>query len=233
MKGESGQEEILHLFREAGAFIGDDHFVYDSGRHGPVYVNKDAIFANTHTVAGLGKAIAKHFHWRGAEYEVVVGPEKGGIILSQWVAYHSCREGHDVLAAFAEKEEPEAGLLYREFGYAEPPKQRFVFRPSYRRLLSGRKVLVVEDVLTTGGTVNRVVGALQALECEVVGVGVLVNREGVTAEDCSEVPHLYSLIDLRLTTWSGEECPLCREGRPVNLDYGKGGEFLARQARAS
>jgi orotate phosphoribosyltransferase len=185
-----------------GAIIRDSHVVYTSGRHGAAYVNKDAIYPDTTAVAELCGLMADAA--RPLRAEVVCGPALGGIILSQWVGHHL-----GLPAVYAEKEG--AGMALRR---------------GYDRLVRGRRVLIVEDVLNTGGSVEQTMAAVGAAGGEVVGVSALCNRGGITAAALG-APALHALLDVRLDSWPGAACPLCRDGVPVNVDVGKGREFLA------
>ena len=132
---------------------------------------------------------------------------------AQWTAHHlTQRTGRDVLAVYAEEEIDEQG-------------KRRVFRRGYDDLVRGRRVLVVEDILTTGGSVRMVVDAVQQAGGTVVGVGALCNRGAITAEQL-HAPRLYALSDIPLESWAAEECPLCRSGVPVNTRIGKGAAFV-------
>jgi orotate phosphoribosyltransferase len=100
-----------------------------------------------------------------------------------------------------------------------------IFRRGYDALVAGRRVLVVEDILTTGGSARTVVQAVEKAGGTVVGVAALCNRGGVTA-DLLGSPQLYSLASVPLESWSAEECPLCASGVPVNTRLGKGAAFV-------
>ncbi len=91
-----------------------------------------------------------------------------------------------------------------------------------------KKVLVVEDILTTGGSVKKVVEATRAIGSTVIGVGALCNRGGVTAKELGEVPQLFALINVQLDAWDEKACPLCAKKIPINTEVGKGQEFLAK-----
>jgi len=230
------------------------HFVYASGKHGEFYVNKDALYAFPSVVAELCADIAQHFYINGigVDYDVVVGPEKGGIILSQWVAYNSVpfihREDPTIHAVYAEKEilairQLKGGmsiLLVDDQG-SENVWQgeiyqtlmvdtgKFVIKRGYDKLVAGKKVLIVEDVLTTGGSVKKVVEAVRAIGGEVVAVAALCNRGKVTSQMIGDVPELFSLINLDLQMYDETDCPLCQNNIPVNTNVGKGKEFLAKK----
>ena len=189
-----------------GGILTGRHVVYTSGRHGSAYVNKDAVYPHTARVAELCALLAESVRELGAE--VVCGPALGGIILSQWTAHHL-----GALAVFAEKL-PEGGLGLRR---------------GYDRLVAGRRVVVVEDVLNTGGSVREAVAAVCGAGGEVVAVAALCNRGGLTPA-ALDVPHLRALMELSLESWDAALCPLCRDGVPIDTDVGKGREFLAAKA---
>jgi orotate phosphoribosyltransferase len=101
-----------------------------------------------------------------------------------------------------------------------------MIKRGYDKFLPGRKVLIVEDVLTTGGSVRKVIELAKNLKAHVAGVGALCNRGGITQESL-QVPLFFPLLTVDLASWSAEECPLCKKGVPINTQVGKGKEFLA------
>jgi len=204
--------EIINILEKRSALIRDSHIVYTSGRHGCAYVNKDAIYPDTHAVSSLCRILASHF--TGLQPTVVAAPAIGGVILAQWLAHH-LSEGmrSTVLAVYAEKNLNEG----------------FDFRRGYDKIIEGARVLIAEDILTTGGSVSAVVRAVRSCGGEVVGVGALCNRGAVTAAHIGFPPELYSLIEIPLESWTAEECPLCAQGVPINTEVGKGRDFIAQR----
>ena len=95
--------KILQIFADVGAIVTDSHFVYSSGRHSSVYVNKDALYLHTDVIATLCQEMARPYD--ADQIDVVVGPILGGIVLSQWVAHHlnTRRSSGETLAVYAEK----------------------------------------------------------------------------------------------------------------------------------
>src|SRR5215475_4547785 len=95
---------IMQIFADVGAVVSDSHFVYSSGRHSSVYVNKDALYLHTGVISTLCQEIAHPYD--ADQIDVVVGPILGGIVLSQWVAHHlsTKRSSGETLAVYAEKE---------------------------------------------------------------------------------------------------------------------------------
>jgi orotate phosphoribosyltransferase len=212
-KGECmNQRAVLQILERVGAVITDSHIVYTSGKHGEAYVNKDAVYPHTEDISRLCSAIAQCYV--DDSVQAVIAPAIGGVILSQWTAHHlSLMNGGDVLALYAEKSECGDG---------------FVIKRGYDKLVAGKNVLVVEDVLTTGGSARKVVEATRALGGNVVGLGVLCNRGGVTARDVADVPRLTALVKIAFDSWEEADCPLCQQHIPVNMDVGKGREFVTR-----
>lgn len=208
------EQEVLQVLGKVGAVIVDNHIVYTSGKHGTAYVNKDAVYPHTKETSDLCRAIAQQF--ANDDVEVVIAPAIGGVILSQWTAHHLSEiTGREVFGVYAEK---------AESGDA------FIIKRGYDKIVAGKNVLVVEDVLTTGGSAKKVVEATRALGGNVIGLGVLCNRGGITPEDLSNPPKLFALVNVKLDAWDEAECPLCAQNVPINTDVGKGREYLARKA---
>ncbi len=205
----ASSERALAILTEARALIAGSHIVYTSGRHGSTYVNKDAVYPNTARVAELCRMMAEQAAGKGAE--VVCGPATGGIILSTWTGHHL-----GVPAVYAEKDGAGGMILKR----------------GYDKLVTGKRVLVVEDIVNTGGSLRETVDAVRAAGGTVVAASALCNRGGVQAKEVG-APEFTALVHLDLDSWSATECPLCRDGVPVNTDVGKGREFVAQRGAAS
>lgn len=210
--------EIMQLFSDAGAIISNSHFVYSSGRHSSVYVNKDALYLHTGIVSRLCEQMAQSYN--AAEIDVVVGPVLGGIVLSQWVthALNTRRTSGEVLAVYAEKE-------------GDGPNKTFVFHRGYDKYIAGKNILVVEDILTTGGSARQVIEAIRKQGGNVIGLSALCNRGSVQSADVGNVP-LRQLVTITLETFTEDECPFCQQGVPINTELGKGRAFLARTRTA-
>ncbi len=202
-------QEILAIFERTHALLRGDHFVYTSGMHGSVYLNKDAIYPHTALTSALCLEIARRVIEAKprSNLEVVVGPALGGIVLSQWVAHHlSALLGREVLGIYTEKTEEGLQRLTR----------------GYDALVSGKHVLVVEDVLTTGGSVRKVIEAVRTAGGVVDHVFSLLNRDPKTmATEIAGAP-LSFLFAMELQAWDATQCPLCKEGKPINRKVGKG-----------
>ena len=94
----------------------------------------------------------------------------------------------------------------------------------------GKNILVVEDILTTGGSARQVIEAIRKQEGNVIGLSALCNRGSVQSSDVGDVP-LRQLVTVALETFAEDECPFCQQGVPVNTELGKGRAFLARIQR--
>ena len=209
------ETEVLNVLSEVGAVIVDSHIVYTSGRHGTAYINKDAVYPYTKETSQLCRAFAQKFEVD--DVEVVIAPAVGGVILSQWTAHHLSLIYHrQVFGVYAEKSEN---------------GDTFVIKRGYDKLITGKNALVVEDVLTTGGSAKKVVEATRAIGGNVIGLGALCNRGGITPKDVADIPKLIALANVKLDSWDEETCPLCEQNIPINTDVGKGREFLALKSK--
>lgn len=212
-------EDILAIFKKTGGYITDSHIVYTSGKHGSMYLNKDAIYPHTGDISTICREVAQRF--KDKAIDVVAAPALGGIILSQWTAYHlSELTGREVLGIYTEKT-PDKNL---------PAQAGQIFTRGYDQLVKGKKVLVVEDITTTGGSVMKVVNSVKGAGGEVVAICVLANRnpDEINAQSLG-VPYM-ALAEIRMQAWDEAECPLCKQGVPVNTTVGKGREFLEKKA---
>lgn len=207
--------KIMQMFADVGAIISDSHFVYSSGRHSSVYINKDALYLHTKVISALCQMMARPYN--ADAIDVVVGPVLGGIVLSQWVAHYlnAARSSGETLAVYAEKE-------------GDGPDKRFFFNRGYDKYIPGKNILVVEDVLTTGGSARQVIERVREHGGNIIGLSALCNRGGVQPKDVGDVP-IHTLLTITLQTFLETECPFCQLHIPINTEVGKGRAFLAKQ----
>jgi orotate phosphoribosyltransferase len=195
----------LSLLEKVGALVTNSHIVYTSGKHGSAYVNKDALYPHTEITALICKAMAEPF--KNEQIDAVLAPAIGGVLL-----------GHGVARELSRSQEKNILSVY-----AEPtPEKTFVVKRGYDHLIRSKKVLIVEDILTTGGSVRKVVETARKIPCEIIGVSALCNRGGITSGDLGEVPVLKSLFNVTLEAWDPKDCPLCAKKIPINTALGKG-----------
>jgi orotate phosphoribosyltransferase len=211
--------KTMQMFAGVGAIVTESHFVYSSGRHSSVYVNKDALYVHPSIISLLCQKMAESYN--AEQIDVVAGPILGGIVLSQWVAHHlnTRRSSGETLAVYAEKE-------------GDGPDKSFLFRRGYDSYIPEKNILVVEDVLTTGDSARQVIELVRKHGGNVVGLSALCNRGGVQPKDVGNVP-IHTLITVTLESFAEAECPFCQQQIPINTELGKGKAFLARQQATS
>ena len=208
------EDQVMDVLENVGAFR-KGHFVFTSGRHSDTYVNKDALFAHPRELSQLTKEFAQHF--KDMQIDVVVGPAVAAAILAQWTAFHlSEMNNRTVYAGYADKD----------------GNGGFIIKRGYDKLIRDKRVLVVEDLTTTGGSVKKVVEVARALGGNIIGAAVLCNRGNVKAVDVGNPDELFSLVTLSLESWDAAACDLCQHNIPVNVDIGHGREFMAKKAQA-
>lgn len=204
--------DVLELLTSVGALLTDDHFVYTSGRHGSVYINKDALYPHTEKTSAVGRLFAQRF--ADISVDTIVGPALGGIILAQWTAHHlTVAHAREHMAVYAEKD-GEGG---------------FTFRRGYDVHVRSKRVLVLEDLTTTGGSVRKVVDVVREVGGEVVGVGVMVNRDPKNVSQIQFSAPFRPLAELPAVSYDPADCPLCREHTPINTKVGHGRSFADAQ----
>jgi orotate phosphoribosyltransferase len=176
------------LFEKSGAVL-KGHFLLTSGLHSPVYWEKFQVLQYPQYTQELCRQIAEHF--RHQNIQLVAGPTTGGIILAFEVGRQL-----GVRGIFAEKIEGSPGRAFRR-GFNIAP---------------GERVLLVDDILTTGGSIQEVIAAINKLQGKLVGIGVLVDRSDKPID--FGVP-LFSCLRSATITYKPEECPLCASGIPL------------------
>jgi orotate phosphoribosyltransferase len=207
--------EVMEMLANLGAIITNSHIVLTSGRHTSTYINKDALYLHTEPTSRLCQLMADNLD--ASQIDVVVGPVVGSVVLCQWIAHHlnAKRSSGEILSLYADKEGVGAD-------------KRLFFHRGHENFIRGKNVLVVEDVLVTGGTARKVVELVRRYGGNVVGLSVLCNRGDVRSEDVGGVP-VHALAYISLDSWAEEECPLCRQGVPINTEVGQGKAFLAKR----
>jgi orotate phosphoribosyltransferase len=183
------EASILDILLASGA-LKEGHFVLSSGRHSDQYIEKFDLLRQPGATSEVCRLIAERF--RDHKIDVVVGPTTGGVILAFEV-------GRQLGAAAAYAERLPNGEGGREF------RRGTIFG-------TGDRALVVDDILTTGGSLRETLDALASYPVEVVGVAVLVDRSG--GELDLGVPYL-ALATMDISTWEPSVCPMCRRGEPV------------------
>ena len=180
------RDDLLDLFRRSGALL-EGHFRLSSGLHSTGYLQSALVLSDPASAELLGGAIAARV--RGLRATVVLSPALGGVIIG-----HEVARALGVRALFAERQD---GVLTLRRGFT---------------LSESDRVLVVEDVLTTGGSTRETMQVAAAAGGQVIGAASIVDRSGGKAG--FEVP-FAALLDIDLPTFQPDACPLCAKGLPV------------------
>ncbi len=181
------EAEVITSFKEVGALL-EGHFIYASGRHGEQFLQAARVLQYPEHTQRLCAAMADQF--RDENIELVVGPATGGIILAYETARSlGCR------GVFAEKEPDGSMAVKRGFAVKE-----------------GTRVLVVEDIITTGGSVLKTIQHLEGRGVELVGVSALIDRSGGKAD--FKYPY-RPIARLNMQSWAADEVPEALAAKPV------------------
>ena len=180
------QKEILELFEKSNALL-KGHFKLTSGRHSDVYYEKFNLLKEPAICTQMCREMADKFADSGIE--TVVGPTTGGIILAYDVARY----------------------LNVKSIYAEAGENGRVFKRGFS-LEKGEKVLIVDDILTTGRSVFEVIELVKSYQADIVGISVMLDRSGGELNfDCTFLP----LASVDAISWDADDCPLCKENEPI------------------
>lgn len=178
------EKQALKIFSDATALL-EGHFLLTSGRHSNQYMQCAQVLKYPAYTEQLARHLAQVF--RDEKVDLVVGPAMGGIV----VAYEVARQ-LGVLAMFTERQN---GTMTLRRGFFIAP---------------GQRVLVVEDVVTTGGSVREVMEVVERYGAKVVGVGVLVDRSNKTVDFGVKQA---AVLSLNVASWEPGDCQLCKEGK--------------------
>ncbi len=180
------KEQIMKIFKDSGALT-EGHFLLTSGRHSSKYIQCAKVFQYPQYAQQLTKELALYF--KDKEVDIVIGPAIGGIILAYEMA--RCLNAKSI---FSERED---GVMQLRRGFSIP---------------KGSRVLVVEDVVTTGGSVREVIELVSRLEGDIVGVGSLVDRSNGKTDFGVK---FHSLLTLNIESYDADACPLCKQNIPI------------------
>jgi orotate phosphoribosyltransferase len=179
-------DDVLDLFRRVGALL-DGHFKLSSGLHSSGYLQCALVLQHPREAAACGRDLAARVKGLGAQ--TVLSPALGGLIIG-----HEVARALGVRAIFAERQD---GSLALRRGFALSP---------------GERVLVVEDVVTTGTSTRETIEVARGAGAQVVGAASIIDRSG--GHPGLGVPY-YALAAMSLPAYTPEECPLCQAGVPV------------------
>ncbi len=181
------EQEMLKIYEDAGALL-QGHFVLSSGRHSAKYLQSALVLMHPSHATALATELVKAIN--PEDYDMVVSPAIGGLVIGQEVARQL-----DKPFIFTERKE---GEMQMRRGFSIP---------------EGAKLLVVEDVITTGGSVRECIAVVREHGGEPMGVLALVDRSP-QQEGRFDIPH-HTVIALDVETYAPDTCPMCKEGLPA------------------
>lgn len=177
---------MLDLFKQKGAVL-EGHFLLSSGLHSSHYIQCARMFEDPKIAEQITKALVAQLPPEARQIDWVIGPAMGGILFAYELARHLKAQN-----AFTERDN---GKMILRRGFSVPPHSR---------------ILIAEDVLTTGGSSLEVAQVLESLQAKIIGVAALVDR------GTARLPYpTHALLKLQLANMKPEECALCKQGKPL------------------
>ncbi len=206
-------DDVVQILKDAGAIL-EGHFIGTSGRHLPLYINKDAWLLHTALVSKVCRMLAEKNKDKGID--VVVGPAVGGVVLSTWTAYHlSELTGKEVLSVFTEKT-PEGGQTLKR---------------NYDKVVVGKRILAVEDTVTTGGSVKKTIEAIKAAGGNIVQLSLIVNRDPKHVTEATFGIPVNALAEIEMESYEENKVPDWLKKVPINTQFGHGEKYLKEHSR--
>jgi orotate phosphoribosyltransferase len=198
VEAEVREKIHLEILKRTGAYHSNDHILLPSGQHTTEYIEKTLVTTEPSFTEGLGAVIAKHFaQW---PVEVVLSTGPGALILSHCVA----------------RAHPSRPIVVYGTKGLSGGQRRVTLPVEFQRLLrEGTRVLLVEDLVSTGSTLNLLINLVEQRGAQVIGVGCLWRR---TSVDLDGKP-VFSLVSRDFPTYAPTECPLCKRGVPLNEEF--------------
>ena len=198
MEAEVREKIHLEILKRTGAYHANDHILLPSGHHTTEYIEKTLVTTEPSFTEGLGAVIAKHFApW---PVDVVLSTGPAALILSHCVA----------------RAHPSRPVVVYGMKGMSGGKRRVTLPVEFQRLIrESTKVLLVEDLVSTGSTLELLIELVEHLGAQVVGVGCLWRR---TSVELNGKP-VFSLVSRDFPTYVPEDCPLCRRGAPLNEEF--------------
>jgi orotate phosphoribosyltransferase len=201
MDAEVREKIHLEILKRTGAYHANDHILLPSGQHTTEYIEKTLVTTEASFTEGLGAVIAKHFaQW---PIDIVLSTGPGALILSHCVARaHPSRPT----------------LMYGTKGVSGG-KRRVSLPAEFHRLIRpGSKVLIIEDLVSSGTTVRLLTQLVEGLGGQVIGIGALWRRTKRADIDGKDI---FSLVSRDFPTYPPEGCPLCKKGIALNREFVK------------
>ena len=187
---QSNTNEILSLFTEADALL-QGHFLLTSGKHSEWYFEKIRLIEKPAALEKIVDLLIERIRGENKEFDYVISPAYGAIAIGFLVALK----------------------LGKRFAFTQRVEEKMAFRPGWSGLDAGTRAIIVEDILTTGGSIQEVVECLKQKGVTLAGIYVLVDRTGgAVAIDGKPVG---SLLALKVEAFEPDACPFCKAGVPL------------------
>lgn len=202
------ENDVIKTLKDCGAVL-EGHFIGTSGRHLHGYMDKSVFLPHPKIVSAFSRMFAELN--KDKNIEAVVSPAVAGIPFSQWTSFHLSEiTGKEVLGLFTEK----------------TPENGQVFKRGYEKLVKGKRVLVVEDTVATGGSVKKVIEAVRDAGGEVVQVSILVNRDPEAVNEKTFGCPLNALAVIPMPSFAENEVPDWLKQMPINTTVGHGAKYI-------
>ena len=172
---------LIKKFEEHGVLL-NGHFILSSGRHAKQYINKDRIFS----IPFLFKEVVSKISTYINNTDIITGPAIAGAVLASNVAMN----------------------VNKSFIYPEKIGSDMVFRRGYDKILKGKRVFIVEDIITTGGSVDKTIEAINNIGGIVAGISCIWNREDWSPNTNIQV---FNIINKKIESWDNKSCPMCKK----------------------
>jgi orotate phosphoribosyltransferase len=184
------KDRVLQLFKEGDALL-QGHFQLTSGKHSEWYFEKIRLIENPAVLDQIVDLLVEKIRRESADFDYVVSPAYGGIAIG-------------FLAALK---------MGKKFAFTQRVEERMDFRSGWAGLRPGARAVIVEDILTTGGSVQEVVDSLKQRSIVISGIYVLVDRTAGAA--LIERKPVASLLALKVEAFAPDACPFCKAGMPL------------------
>ncbi len=191
------EKRVIEILKSCDALL-EGHFRYTSGRHGKQYFEKIRIVQEPGFVDELGRMMAGIMDDIKDEIDLVCAPAYGAVVFGFATALH----------------------MNKRFAFLQRDSDsKMSIRSGFMNVVSGSRILLVEDVCTTGGSIIESIDAINSLGANVMQVGLIVDRTAGRLK--LNIPY-RALLSVEAVSWTSEECPLCREGLPVTVPGSSG-----------
>jgi len=201
-------ETVYNLYRDNGVIL-EGHFKLSSGRHSNLYINKDAIYCNPELLEETVNSVIDTIETAvdTLAIDVVTGPAIAGAVLAAPIAMKMWK-----IFVYPEKVNKIEYKEYMAHGErherAKIVSNEMEFRRGYNHIIKDENIFLVEDIITTGASVQRTADAIKECGGRVVAVCAIWNRTGWKLEGAENL----SLIDIKVESWEKDDCPMCKDG---------------------